>query len=189
MVVESWGPKSTSCEGRLSHSHPHYNLDRICQRNRPVSPASPAWDVRCPTSKREPRGARRRSKPAARCSPVSPRISPRSPAPWPSASISHQRDELLEADPQTSYVKGHYLNYPCVLVRLARIPDDALRDLLRMGYEFVRRRNARSPANHLRQGYGGPPKLHAKAEAARPVPRSRKAGSRKLRSPKQSGGS
>jgi hypothetical protein len=83
----------------------------------------------------------------------------------------NDRDELLAADPHTYYVKDHYLNYPCVLVRLARIPDDALRDLLRMGYEFVRRGNARSPAR-----------------ARRRVP-SRKAGSRKVRSPKQSGGS
>jgi hypothetical protein len=82
-----------------------------------------------------------------------------------------QRDDLLAADPQTYYVKDHYLNYPCVLVRLARIHDDALRDLLRMGYEFVRRRNARSPA-----------------QARRRV-QSRKSGSRKVRPPKHSGGS
>jgi hypothetical protein len=54
-----------------------------------------------------------------------------------------QRDELLAADPETYYVKEHYVNYPCVLVRLARIHDDALRDLLRMGYEFVRTRKQR----------------------------------------------
>jgi hypothetical protein len=55
-----------------------------------------------------------------------------------------QRDELITADPKTYYVKEHYVNYPCVLVRLGRIPDDALRDLLRMAYEFVRRRAKRS---------------------------------------------
>jgi hypothetical protein len=53
------------------------------------------------------------------------------------------RDELMAADPKTYYVKEHYVNYPCVLVRLARIHDDALRDLLRMGYEFVRMRKKR----------------------------------------------
>src|SRR5262245_17987174 len=53
------------------------------------------------------------------------------------------RDELLAADPDTYYLKEHYVNYPCVLVRLARIHDDALRDLLRMGYEFVRARKKR----------------------------------------------
>ena len=54
-----------------------------------------------------------------------------------------QRDELLAADPDTYYLKEHYVNYPCVLVRLARIHDDALRDLLRMGYEFVRTKKKR----------------------------------------------
>jgi hypothetical protein len=56
-----------------------------------------------------------------------------------------QRDDLISADPKTYYVKDHYVNYPCVLVRLANIPDDALRDLLRMAHEFVRRRAKRSP--------------------------------------------
>jgi hypothetical protein len=56
-----------------------------------------------------------------------------------------QRDELLSADPKTYYVREHYVDYPCVLVRLGRIPDDALRDLLRMAHEFVRRRVKRSP--------------------------------------------
>ena len=55
-----------------------------------------------------------------------------------------QRDELLAADPKTYYVKEHYVNYPCVLVRLARIHDDALRDLLRMAHEYVRARARRS---------------------------------------------
>jgi hypothetical protein len=54
-----------------------------------------------------------------------------------------QRDELIAADPKTYYVKEHYVNYPCVLVRLNRIHDDALRDLLRMAHEFVRRRAKR----------------------------------------------
>jgi hypothetical protein len=44
------------------------------------------------------------------------------------------RDELLAADPDSYYVKEHYLNYPCVLVRLDRVHPDALRDLLRMGW-------------------------------------------------------
>jgi len=56
------------------------------------------------------------------------------------------RDELLAADPDIYYLKDHYVNYPCVLVRLARIHDDALQDLLRMAYEFVRARNTRRPA-------------------------------------------
>src|SRR5262249_55901346 len=55
------------------------------------------------------------------------------------------RDELLTAHPETYYLKEHYVNYPCVLVRLGRIGDEALRDLLRMAHEFVRRRAKRSP--------------------------------------------
>jgi hypothetical protein len=51
-----------------------------------------------------------------------------------------QRDELIEADPDTYYLKPHYENYPCVLVRLSRIQPDALRGLLRMGWEDARSR-------------------------------------------------
>ena len=62
-----------------------------------------------------------------------------------------QRDELITADPKTYYVKEHYVNYPCVLVRLGRIDDEALRDLLRMAHEFVRRRAKRSPKSKPRR--------------------------------------
>ena len=48
-----------------------------------------------------------------------------------------QRDELIDAEPETYYVTDHYVDYPCVVVRLARIRQDALRDLLLMGWRFV----------------------------------------------------
>ena len=48
-----------------------------------------------------------------------------------------QRDELIDAEPQTYYLTDHYVDYPCVLVRLARIREDALRDLLLMGWRFM----------------------------------------------------
>ncbi len=32
------------------------------------------------------------------------------------------RDALIEDDPDTYYLKDHYLNYPCVLVRLSSRP-------------------------------------------------------------------
>ena len=48
-----------------------------------------------------------------------------------------QRDELIAADPDTYYLKEHYVAYPCVLVRLTRVREDALRDLLRMAWRFV----------------------------------------------------
>ena len=41
-----------------------------------------------------------------------------------------QRAALLSEDPETYYVTDHYLNHPTVLVRLARVQPDQLRDLL-----------------------------------------------------------
>jgi hypothetical protein len=38
-----------------------------------------------------------------------------------------ERDELIAADPETYYLKEHYVNYACVLVRLKRVhPDCAI---------------------------------------------------------------
>ena len=48
-----------------------------------------------------------------------------------------QRDELIAAQPDVYYVTDHYVNYPCVLVRLSRVHRDALRDLLGMAAHFV----------------------------------------------------
>jgi hypothetical protein len=48
-----------------------------------------------------------------------------------------QRDEMIAAAPDTYYLKPHYEDYACVLVRLNRIHHDALRDLLRMAWAFV----------------------------------------------------
>jgi hypothetical protein len=48
-----------------------------------------------------------------------------------------ERDALLEDDPDTYYLKEHYLNYPCVLVRLSRVGLDALRDLVTAAHRFV----------------------------------------------------
>ena len=45
-----------------------------------------------------------------------------------------QRAELMAADPETYYTTDHYLNYEWVLVRLSRVDDDAIRDLLRMAW-------------------------------------------------------
>src|SRR5438093_10571799 len=47
------------------------------------------------------------------------------------------RDALIEEDPGTYYLKEHYLNYPCVLVRLSRVRADALRDLITGAHRFV----------------------------------------------------
>ena len=47
------------------------------------------------------------------------------------------RDALVEDDPGTYYLKEHYLNYPCVLVRLSRVGAEALRDLIAGAHRFV----------------------------------------------------
>ena len=54
-----------------------------------------------------------------------------------------QRNELIAADPETYYLKDHYVDYACVLVRLARVHPDALRDLLLTGWRFVSRSDRR----------------------------------------------
>ena len=48
-----------------------------------------------------------------------------------------QRDGLIAADPETYYLKDHYLNYPSVLVRLSRIPPHAMRELLLTAWRFT----------------------------------------------------
>ena len=47
------------------------------------------------------------------------------------------RDALVEDDPGTYYLKEHYVNYPCVLVRLSRVRVDALRELVTGAHRFV----------------------------------------------------
>ena len=48
-----------------------------------------------------------------------------------------QRDALLAEDPDTYYLKDHYVGHPCILVRLARVHPDAVRDLVRGAWRFV----------------------------------------------------
>jgi hypothetical protein len=67
-----------------------------------------------------------------------------------------QRDAMIADDPDTYYLKEHYVAYPCVLVRLARIHPDALRDLLHAGWRFVdatapKRRPRATPRNTPRR--------------------------------------
>jgi hypothetical protein len=61
-----------------------------------------------------------------------------------------QRDELLAADPKTYYLTDHYVDYPCVVVRLNRVHRDALRDLLGMAWRFVSASGTRTPAPRKR---------------------------------------
>jgi hypothetical protein len=53
------------------------------------------------------------------------------------------RDELIAHDPETFYLKDHYVDYAVVLVRLSRIHRDALRDLLHMSWRFMSTRGRR----------------------------------------------
>jgi hypothetical protein len=48
-----------------------------------------------------------------------------------------QRDLLIEEDPATYYLTDHYVDYPCVLVRLSRVSPEALDDLIRGAHRFV----------------------------------------------------
>ena len=70
-----------------------------------------------------------------------------------------QRDAMIADDPQTYYLKPHYVGYPCVLVRLSVVSRDALSDLLQAAWRYVdaspagrrsaltrRRRTSPSPA-------------------------------------------
>jgi len=56
------------------------------------------------------------------------------------------RDALIEEAPDTYYLKEHYVGYPCVLVRLARVHPDALRDLVVGAHRYVTAKRARKPS-------------------------------------------
>jgi hypothetical protein len=59
-----------------------------------------------------------------------------------------QRDALIADDPRIYYVKPHYEGYAAVLVRLALIDRDALRDLLLSAWRTVTA-TARKPRPRL----------------------------------------
>jgi hypothetical protein len=48
-----------------------------------------------------------------------------------------KREILLQAAPETFYLTDHYLNYPYILVRLAQIKPEALRELLEQAWRLV----------------------------------------------------
>ena len=57
-----------------------------------------------------------------------------------------QRDALIAEAPDVYYLKPHYENYPCVLVRLAKVHRDALRDLLQGAWREASATKPRRPA-------------------------------------------
>lgn len=48
-----------------------------------------------------------------------------------------ERDLRLEAEPDHYYLKPHYVNYPCVLARVKRLSDGALKELLETSWRYV----------------------------------------------------
>jgi len=61
------------------------------------------------------------------------------------------RDLLIEEQPDIYYLKDHYQQYSCVLVRLSRIRRDALEGLLAGAAQFVAGQVA---AQRVRRGTG-----------------------------------
>jgi hypothetical protein len=55
------------------------------------------------------------------------------------------RELLLSDAPDTYYVTDYYRRYPIVLVRLASIGRDALRDLLSVSYRLAAAKTRRGP--------------------------------------------
>jgi hypothetical protein len=67
-----------------------------------------------------------------------------------------KEEALIQDDPGTYYLKEHYVNYQCVLVRLSRIHTDALRDLVTGAYRFVSARMGRNLTD-LHEVFGSRP--------------------------------
>jgi hypothetical protein len=61
-----------------------------------------------------------------------------------------ERDHRIASEPDVFYLKPHYADYSCVLVRLARISDAALRDLLDSAWQFVNARKKRKTTRRHR---------------------------------------
>lgn len=56
-----------------------------------------------------------------------------------------QRGALMAEDPETYYITDHYRNYEYMLVRLSKVTETALRELLGISY-----REATKPARKMR---------------------------------------
>jgi hypothetical protein len=60
-----------------------------------------------------------------------------------------ERDLRLAAEPGIYYLTPHYVGHPCLLARLGKLSDDALRDLLETGWQFER--STRAAASRRRK--------------------------------------
>jgi hypothetical protein len=61
-----------------------------------------------------------------------------------------QREELMAADPASYYVTDHYVKYEWILVRVARVHADALRDLIRWAHKSAAAEKRRAPRRKKR---------------------------------------
>ena len=62
-----------------------------------------------------------------------------------------ERDLRLDAEPDHYYLKPHYVNYPCVLARVKRLSDAALKELLETSWRFVQTTGRASKAGSQRR--------------------------------------
>ena len=51
-----------------------------------------------------------------------------------------EREILMQVKPQTFFITDHYRDYPAMLVRLAKISEGEMKDLLARSYEFTSQR-------------------------------------------------
>jgi hypothetical protein len=56
-----------------------------------------------------------------------------------------ERRELIAEDPETYFITDHYLEYPYVLVSLARVQPEVMRDLLRGAWRAAASQKAAAP--------------------------------------------
>ena len=61
------------------------------------------------------------------------------------------RDLLIAEDPVCYYLKDHYREYPCVLVRLRRVGADALRGLITGAHRYVSEKHKKKPRPRIRR--------------------------------------
>ena len=53
-----------------------------------------------------------------------------------------RRAEMIAEDPETYFLTDHYLNYPWILVRLAKINREALHELIGAAWQLASKRKA-----------------------------------------------
>ena len=65
------------------------------------------------------------------------------------------RNLLIAEDPDSYYLKEHYVGYPCVLVRLRRVGADALRGLVIGAHRYVSQKKKRRAVRTRAASPGG----------------------------------